>query len=291
MNSMTGYGLGESQNETYYFKVEIKSVNHRYCDLNLKMPRILFSKEDKIKRYLKETVSRGKVDVYINMTHLNSKDTALHVDLELAKKYYEASIKIKESLGLYDELSLGQILKMDGIVIPMEEEVNEEELETLLFEALSQARDHFMEMRAREGQHLKCDFEEKLSNIQKISERIAFRAPNVLKENEEKLRTKISQTVEENMLDLPRLTTEIALMFDKLSIDEEITRIDLHIKQFNDIMNSEETVGRKLDFLLQELNRETNTIGSKTTDMGILSDVVELKTEIEKLREQVQNIE
>lgn len=291
MNSMTGYGLGEFQNESYYFKVEIKAVNHRYCDVNLKMPRMLFSMEDKIKRYLKEVISRGKVDVYINMTHLNSKDTKLNVDMDLAKKYYEASKQIKEELGLTDDLSLGQILKLEGVIVPLEEENQEEELEKVLWQALSQARERFMQMRRREGENIRRDFEDKLSNIDKIAAQIRLRSPQVLGENESKLRERMAEAVEEHLLDLPRLTTEIALMLDKLSIDEEITRIYLHIKQFNDIMNADEAVGRKLDFLLQELNRETNTIGSKTMDVLTLSHVVELKTEIEKLREQVQNIE
>ncbi|MDO5715133.1 MAG: YicC/YloC family endoribonuclease [Tissierellia bacterium] len=291
MKSMTGYGLGEVENDNYYIKVEMKSVNHRYCDINLRMPRILFSIEDQVKRQIKERVSRGKIDVYINLTYLSSKGKTLEVDLDLAQKYYHAAQKIKDHLKLEDHITIGQLLRTDGIILEHEMEEGEEELHALVFEALEKALNAFLTMREREGENLKKDFKLKLNKIFEIANCIQKKAPKVLEENQEKLRLKIAENVKEDELDLPRLTTEIVLMMDKLSIDEEVTRLNLHIDQFNDIMSSSEPVGRKLDFLLQELNRETNTIGSKTSDMDILNWVVDLKTEIEKLREQIQNIE
>ncbi|WP_240649016.1 YicC/YloC family endoribonuclease [Anaerosphaera multitolerans] len=288
---MTGYGMGIASNDTYSIKVEMKSVNNRYCDIAIKLPKNLLSIEDKIKRIVKQNVNRGKIDVFINVDYINSKNVKIDINSALAEEYYNVLRKLNDQFNLDSEITLRDIYLMQGVIVSKSEEENTDEYFLLIEEALNQALKGFLGMREIEGENLKKDFEEKISKVYEISEAIKLRAPIALKENTEKLRSTISQNIDAENLDLARLTTEVAIMADKLSIDEEITRIFLHLEQFNDIINLKGAVGRKLDFLIQELNREVNTIGSKTGDIEILKNVVDLKSEIEKIREQVQNIE
>lgn len=291
MYSMTGYGMGEHSNEKFHVKVEIKSVNNRYCDIAIRLPKNLIALEDKIKREIRNSVSRGKIDVFINIENLESDNSEIDVDLDLAKQYFDAFTKLRENLNIKDEISLSDIYKMQGVITATAKDEDIEEYWNVLSVALNTAIKNFLEMRKTEGENLKLDIEEKLRNIKKSSEAINEKAPISLEENTNKLKENIKNNLKDENLDIQRLTTEVAIMCDKLSIDEEITRIFLHISQFNDIINLNEPVGRKLDFLIQELNREVNTVGSKSTDIEILNNVVNLKSEIEKIREQIQNIE
>lgn len=291
MYSMTGYGMGEHSNEKFHVKVEIKSVNNRYCDIAIRLPKNLIALEDKIKREIRNSVSRGKIDVFINIENLESDNSEIDVDLYLAKQYFDAFTKLRENLNIKDEISLSDIYKMQGVITATAKDEDIEEYWNVLSVALNTAIKNFLEMRKVEGENLKLDIEEKLRNIKKSSEAINEKAPISLEENTNKLKENIKNNLKDENLDIQRLTTEVAIMCDKLSIDEEITRIFLHISQFNDIINLNEPVGRKLDFLIQELNREVNTVGSKSTDIEILNNVVNLKSEIEKIREQIQNIE
>lgn len=291
MYSMTGYGMGEHSNEKFHVKVEIKSVNNRYCDIAIRLPKNLIALEDKIKREIRNSVSRGKIDVFINIENLESDNSEIDVDLDLAKQYFDAFTKLRENLNIKDEISLSDIYKMQGVITATAKDEDIEEYWNVLSVALNTAIKNFLEMRKVEGENLKLDIEEKLRNIKKSSEAINEKAPISLEENTNKLKENIKNNLKDENLDIQRLTTEVAIMCDKLSIDEEITRIFLHISQFNDIINLNEPVGRKLDFLIQELNREVNTVGSKSTDIEILNNVVNLKSEIEKIREQIQNIE
>ena len=291
MRSMTGYGMGQFQNKNIYFKVEIKSVNSRYSEFNIRMPKTLIAFEDRVRKILKEEISRGKVDVYINYNFLSQSDTNVVTDTHLAGEYLKALEKLRDELGLTSEISLRDIYTMEGVISTISNDDDKETLWEPLKSAVTIALNQFVEARKREGAALKADFEEKLKDITACAEFIRDKAPVVIEENTKKLRENIEKNLNKDELDLQRLTTEVAIMCDKLSIDEEIVRIFSHLLQFNDIINKYNSIGRNLDFMVQELNREVNTVGSKTGDIEILNKVVELKSHIEKLREQIQNIE
>lgn len=291
MRSMTGYGMGQFQNENIFFKVEIKSVNSRYSEFNIRMPKTLIAFEDRVRKLLKEEISRGKVDVYINYNFLSQSDTKVVTDAHLAGEYLKAFEDLRDELGLISEISLRDIYTMEGVISTISNDDDKEKLWEPLKSAVTIALNQFVEARELEGAALKADFEEKLKDITACAEFIRDKAPSVIEENTKKLRENIEKNLNKDELDLQRLTTEVAIMCDKLSIDEEIVRIFSHLLQFNDIINRYNSIGRNLDFLVQELNREVNTVGSKTGDIEILNKVVELKSHIEKLREQIQNIE
>lgn len=283
--------MGQFQNENIFFKVEIKSVNSRYSEFNIRMPKTLIAFEDRVRKLLKEEISRGKVDVYINYNFLSQSDTKVVADAHLAGEYLKAFEDLRDELGLISEISLRDIYTMEGVISTISNDDDKEELWEPLKSAVTIALNQFVEARELEGAALKADFEEKLRDITACAEFIRDKAPAVIEENTKKLRENIEKNLNKDELDLQRLTTEVAIMCDKLSIDEEIVRIFSHLLQFNDIINRYNSIGRNLDFLVQELNREVNTVGSKTGDIEILNKVVELKSHIEKLREQIQNIE
>lgn len=283
--------MGQFQNENIFFKVEIKSVNSRYSEFNIRMPKTLIAFEDRVRKLLKEEISRGKVDVYINYNFLSQSDTKVVADAHLAGEYLKAFEDLRDDLGLISEISLRDIYTMEGVISTISNDDDKEELWEPLKSAVTIALNQFVEARELEGAALKADFEEKLKDITSCAEFIRDKAPAVIEENTKKLRENIEKNLNKDELDLQRLTTEVAIMCDKLSIDEEIVRIFSHLLQFNDIINRYNSIGRNLDFLVQELNREVNTVGSKTGDIEILNKVVELKSHIEKLREQIQNIE
>lgn len=283
--------MGQFQNENIFFKVEIKSVNSRYSEFNIRMPKTLIAFEDRVRKLLKEEISRGKVDVYINYNFLSQSDTKVVADAHLAGEYLKAFEDLRDELGLISEISLRDIYTMEGVISTISNDDDKEELWEPLKSAVTIALNQFVEARELEGAALKADFEEKLKDITACAEFIRDKAPSVIEENTKKLRENIEKNLNKDELDLQRLTTEVAIMCDKLSIDEEIVRIFSHLLQFNDIINKYNSIGRNLDFLVQELNREVNTVGSKTGDIEILNKVVELKSHIEKLREQIQNIE
>lgn len=283
--------MGQFHNENIFFKVEIKSVNSRYSEFNIRMPKTLIAFEDRVRKLLKEEISRGKVDVYINYNFLSQSDTKVVADAHLAGEYLKAFEDLRDELGLISEISLRDIYTMEGVISTISNDDDKEELWEPLKSAVTIALNQFVEARELEGAALKADFEEKLKDITACAEFIRDKAPAVIEENTKKLRENIEKNLNKDELDLQRLTTEVAIMCDKLSIDEEIVRIFSHLLQFNDIINRYNSIGRNLDFLVQELNREVNTVGSKTGDIEILNKVVELKSHIEKLREQIQNIE
>lgn len=291
MKSMTGYGLSEFKNENYYIKIEIKSVNNRFLDINARLPRFLLFAEEELKSLIKQKLNRGKVDVFINFEFLNSDNVDLEIDYTLAKKYYDAGLFMSSKYDIQNDITTSKILSMPDVVNISDAEIDPDVVKSYLLKTADEAADGLISMREIEGSKLKEDFEVKLSNINQLVKKIQKRAPITLKDNEVKLRDRIDKYIEESEVEEARILTEIAILLDKLSIDEEITRLFIHVKSFNDIINSNGAVGRKLDFLLQEFNREANTIGSKSNDIETLNLVVELKSEIEKLREQVQNVE
>jgi uncharacterized protein (TIGR00255 family) len=289
---MTGYGKGESSNDSYRFKVEIKAVNHRYSDISIKIPRHISYLEEKIKKTIKDIISRGKVDVYINLEYINESAIDVKVDIPLAKAYKEALDNLTKELNIDDDIKLGNILNMSEVIKTEKKDLDEDIIWNTLKEALDIALDNIIEMRIAEGTELKNDILLKLDKIESDVKFIEERAPEVVLEYKEKLRERIKNLLDDNIsLDEERLCNEIVFFADKSSIDEEIVRLYSHIKQFRAILNEDVSVGRKLDFLIQELNREINTIGSKANDIIIAKYVVNIKSEIEKIREQIQNVE
>lgn len=289
---MTGYGRGEVTNDHYKFKVEIKAVNHRYNDILIKMPRHISYLEDTIKKIIKEKISRGKVDVYINLEYINESAIDVKVDIPLAKSYKMALETLTKELEIDDNIRLNNILSISEVVRTERKELKEDQIWNILREAVIMALDNIVSMRTLEGEELKKDILTKLENIECAAVVIQERSPNVVTEYKEKLRERIKNLLDDNIsLDEERILSEVVFFADRCSIDEELVRLGSHIKQFKTILNEDDSVGRKLDFLIQELNREVNTIGSKANDLVITNYVVDVKAEIEKIREQIQNIE
>ncbi len=290
--SMTGYGKGEYENELYRFKIEVKSVNHRYIDISVKSPRQISYLEETIKKQAKEYLIRGKIDIYINLEYLNESQIEVKIDSDLASSYYKAIEKLKKDLNLKDEIKLDNILNISDIVKTQNRDVDEDSVWEALSNALKIALEAISIMRLEEGKELKKDIILKIENIKTYIEVIEERAPEVVIEYKNKLNDRIKELIENTaILDKDRLSNEVAIFADKASIDEEIVRLNSHIKQLYLILDESGSIGRKLDFLIQEFNREINTIGSKSSDTIITAHVVELKSEIEKIREQIQNIE
>lgn len=291
MNSMTGYGLFEKKCEDFYIKVEMKSVNNRYLDMNVRMPGSIMYAEEAVRSFIKSKIKRGKLDVFINFEYLDSSQVEIDIDYELLNKYISISKELEEKYGLSSDLSFSKIMKDSNIVKAQKADFDGDYIKEELLKVLDEAAKDFLKSRAFEGEKIREDFKVKLDEVERLTYFIEERAPLSLKENENRLRERVAEFLQSSEVNEDRILTEIAIMLDKLSIDEEITRLKIHIQNFNDIINEEGPIGRKLDFLIQELNREANTIGSKSNDIEITSVVVMLKSEIEKLREQAQNVE
>ncbi|MDU3457605.1 MAG: YicC/YloC family endoribonuclease [Peptoniphilus harei] len=291
MNSMTGYGLFEKKCEDFYIKVEMKSVNNRYLDMNVRMPGSIMYAEEAVRSFIKSKIKRGKVDIFINFEYLDSSQVEIDIDYELLNKYISISKELEENYGLSSDLSFSKIMKDSNIVKAQKADFDGDYIKEELLKVLDEAAKDFLKSRAFEGEKIREDFKVKLDEVERLTYFIEERAPLSLKENENRLRERVAEFLQSSEVNEDRILTEIAIMLDKLSIDEEITRLKIHIQNFNDIINEEGPIGRKLDFLIQELNREANTIGSKSNDIEITSAVVMLKSEIEKLREQAQNVE
>lgn len=291
MNSMTGYGLFEKKCEDFYIKVEMKSVNNRYLDTNVRMPGSIMYAEEAVRSFIKSKIKRGKLDVFINFEYLDSSQVEIDIDYELLNKYISISKELEENYGLSSDLSFSKIMKDSNIVKAQKADFDGDYIKEELLKVLDEAAKDFLKSRAFEGEKIREDFKIKLDEVERLTDFVEERAPISLKENENRLRERVAEFLQSSEVNEDRILTEIAIMLDKLSIDEEITRLKIHIQNFNDIINEEGPIGRKLDFLIQELNREANTIGSKSNDIEITSAVVMLKSEIEKLREQAQNVE
>lgn len=290
--SMTGFGRGEFVNELFKIKVEIKGVNHRYSDINIKMPRHISYLEERVKKTVKEKISRGKIDIYINVDYINESAIDIKVDIPLAKSYKGTLEKLTNELGIEDNIRLFNILSMPEIVKIEKKELDEDTVWQYLSTALSDALNDILNMKTVEGKSMKDDMLSKLEAIETMINEIELRSPFIVSEYKERLKERISEILDKDIeLDENRLMFEIALFADKSNINEEIVRLKSHIDQFRTIVDEDDVVGRKLDFLIQEMNRETNTIGSKANDLVISKNVVTIKSEIEKIREQVQNIE
>lgn len=290
--SMTGFGRGESSDDSYNLKIEIKTVNHRYNDINIKMPRHMNYLEESMKKTVKNKISRGKVDVYVNLEYIDGAPIDIKADMDLARSYKETLESINRELNLSGDIRINNILSMSDIIKTEKKEIDEESLWKVVEESLSIAVDDIMSMKLREGKELENDMVSHLKEIEDILIGVEDRSPIVVNEYKEKLNARINDLLDKDMIvDEEKLSQEVAYFADKSNINEEIIRLASHINQFEKILEEEETVGRKLDFLIQEMNREINTIGSKVNDIEIATSVVDIKSEIEQIREQVQNVE
>jgi uncharacterized protein (TIGR00255 family) len=292
MKSMTGFGRGESEKNGIRIVVEMKSVNNRYLDPNIKMPRMLKFAEESVKRTIKKHLQRGRIETYINMDMDTEAFTKVSVDNTLADAYYYALEALKERFNMEEVTRLDHLLRFNDIIQVEQSQAEEELLQEVLLEATDEAVKNLSEMRGVEGNHLQADIQGYLDEVALLTNTIADRAPLVVKEYKVKLETRLVELLDQKIeLDPAKIANEVAFFADRADINEEITRLNSHMKQFTDVIQKNEAVGRKLDFILQEMNRETNTIGSKSNDVGITETVIEIKSYLEKVREQVQNIE
>lgn len=290
IKSMTGFGRGEFSQGTSTFSVDVRSVNHRYCDVSVRMPRPMSMMEEKVREFVSERISRGKVDVYINYSTFGQ-SSQVKLDTSLAKAYVDSLNTLKEMFQIQDDISLSLLTRFSDIMSLETVEQDMEELWLILKEALEIAFNALIEMRKREGGRLKNDLLEKIVDVRALVENMKEKSSGIVDEYKNKLYDRIKELIKEIPIDENRLLTEVAIFADKTSIDEEIVRLESHMEQFRKALNSDGPVGKKLDFIIQEMNREVNTIGSKITDLEVLNNVISIKTEIEKIREQVQNIE
>jgi len=291
IKSMTGYGKGESAHEAGRFTVEVRCVNHRYGEVTVKLPRVLMQFENEIKKRVAEKLVRGKIDVFIQVENAISLGVPT-ANLPLARGYLKAFGTIREALGLHGEVDLSLIASQrDVVTVAAEAEASLDAIPEELVAALDEALRRVDEMRLFEGESLLADFLKRREMLAQLIERVAARSPCVVSEYAARLKERINLLCSDSGLPEERLALEVALLADKCDITEELVRLASHLRQFDETLTRNEPVGRKLDFLLQEINREVNTVGSKANDAQIAACVVELKAELEKIREQVQNIE
>ena len=291
IRSMTGYGRDQQLLHGRSITVEIRSVNHRYFEFSCRAPRGCAFLEDRLKRSLQSAISRGKVEVSLTLQTIESRHTSVAVDHALAGQYLTALRALGEEYSLPDDLTLSSVARLPDVFTLCRDEEDEEELAADVLQVLQNALDRFVAMREAEGERLRADV---LSRVVTMEEHLSFveeRSPQTVMEYRARLTAKLTELLNGAVPDEARILTEAAIVADRLAVDEETVRLRSHFAQLRRIMESTEPVGRKLDFLVQEMNRETNTIGSKCSDTAIAGHVVEMKSEIEKIREQIQNIE
>lgn len=292
VKSMTSFGRASSTQESkHLFSVEMKSVNHRYLDVNVKMPKSMISLEEEIRKLINKSLSRGKVDVFINLKGNSEGNGVAKVNLDLAKSYLKCLMDIEESLGVRNDITINQISRYPEVITIMEEEDSIEEIFKAIKPLIEESILMMEGMRKVEGEKLKEDIFIKLSEIEVLVEEIAKIADKVPRAYKIKLEERLKKLLDGVEIDESRIALEIAVIADKASVDEEITRLHSHIHQLRKTFEENETIGRKLDFIIQEMNREANTIASKSSDVHMTNIVINIKNLIEKMREQVQNIE
>lgn len=291
LSSMTGYGRYEQIDENRKIVIDIRSVNHRYSDVTVKLPRTYGYLEDKIREYTLGKVSRGKVDVFLYIENYKNDDKAVLLDENLCMNYYSLLCEIKEKCGIKADVTVSDMTRFSDIFVTRQQEEDKEQVWQMILSCLEPAMEDFLAMRRREGERLLHDLKEKAERIRALTAEVERLAPKVAEEYAAKLSERMKELLGEFQADEGRLLTEVGILADRVCINEELVRLKSHFTGLDEILAQDEPVGRKLDFLVQELNRETNTIGSKANDKDITKLVVEMKSEIEKLREQIQNVE
>ena len=290
IRSMTGYGRENISKNDREYQIEIKSVNHRYLDISVKMPRQLSYLEDAIKKEISSKVKRGKIDVFITFNNNSLEGRKIKINTELAHAYIEELKQLAKKEKILSDIQVTEISKYPD-VLNIQNEQEDDKLKEEVIEVLNDAIDNFISMRQVEGSKISEDLLKRLDYIQEKVTEISKLSTGLIEEYVVKLETRIKEILKDQEIDKQRLAQEVVIYADKCSVEEEITRLNSHILQFKNLLNSDEAVGKKLDFIVQEMNRETNTIGSKANNLNITNKVIDLKTEIENIREQIQNIE
>ncbi len=288
---MTGFGKSELTQDGRKISVEMKSVNNRFLDINIRQPRFMLAYEETVRKFLKERLTRGRIDVFINYSSEREDSKEVRVDIGLVSAYLRTGRQIAEMAGIENDLTVSQIMRMPDAVNYEEKEDDAAAIERLLLEVLGRAVTELQAARTREGEVLKKDISKRLEMLTGIAGEINAKEKTVVEEYRQKLKDRLNELMQNATLDDQRLAQEVAIYADKANITEEIVRIKSHVKQFFKLAEEQTAQGRNMDFIVQELNREFNTIGSKSQDTGIVNAVLAAKGEVEKIREQIQNIE
>ena len=291
IKSMTGYGRQKGENERREVQVEIKSVNHRYLDLNVKVPRIYSFLEEPIKTAVSAAVARGKVDIYLSITAKEGGDVKVSPNLALAGEYLRALEQVRDTYSLKDDISVMELAHMPDLLTVAREEPDAEEVKAQVLEVLGRALEEYNAMRRTEGERLCEDIARRGQEIGKMVDQVEQSSPQSVEEYRQKIAQRMTEILGDSDIAEQRILAEAALFADKVSVTEEVVRLRSHLSQLQKMVQGDAPVGRKLDFLVQELNREANTIGSKANDYELAQIVIEIKAEIEKIREQIQNLE
>ncbi len=291
VKSMTGYGRATETLNKRGITVEVKSVNHRFLDCTVKTPRAYIFLEDPVKSAVSTYVNRGKTDVFITIDNSEAENVNVKINESLLRGYMDVFAKLKEEYGVRDDVSVTSIVRIPDMMSVEKQDDDIDELTADVVKVLNAALDNHTEMRINEGKKLAEDILGRLDFLENMAEQVEIRSPKRVEEYREKLEARMCEVLESAMIEPQRILTEAAIFADKIAVDEETVRLRSHIAQFREMIDNGGAIGRKLDFLVQELNREVNTIGSKSNDLEMTSIVVDMKSEIEKIREQVQNIE
>ncbi|MBQ3841353.1 MAG: YicC family protein [Ruminiclostridium sp.] len=291
IRSMTGFGRDHRIIDGREYLVEIRSVNSRYYEFNAKLPRQYMFLEEKLKSLVKAGISRGKVEVSLSIYNIGTSETSVSVNEGVVENYLNVLRAAGDKFGLTDDLTVSTIFRMTDAFCVVRAEADEDKIWVAVKETAEAALARFISMRETEGAKMKDDILEKLSNVEKMTEKVCEYAPETVTAYREKLFTKMQEILENKQIDEQRILLEAGIYAEKIAVDEETVRLKSHFVQFRDMMNADEPIGRKLDFLVQEINREVNTTGSKAQDLRVTRLVVDMKSEIEKIREQIQNIE
>ena len=290
IQSMTGYGRGVSRSDAGQVTAEMKAVNHRYCELQSRCPRRFAPLEERLRSYLTEALGRGKIDLYIKTEQGEESGADLHINKALARRYREEIRNLAEELDLAMDFGVSGLIAIPGVLSTEEREEAPEELWLVLREAVDGALAQLTDMRKAEGERLALDFSARLDGLETLRAELLAHSDTVVEHYRQRLTARIGELMGQQPVDENRLVQEVAMFADRACIDEELVRLDSHFRQFRALLASDEPVGRKLDFLCQEIHREVNTVGSKANDSAMTKIVVEMKSEVEKLREQVQNV-
>lgn len=290
IKSMTGYGKANISKNLREYQVEVKSVNHRYLDVSVKMPRSLSYLEEEIKKAVSAKVTRGKVDVFITFNNNSLEGREIKINTEIARMYIKELRDLAESEGIVADIPVTEISKLPD-VLTIQNNQDDETIKNELLEVTNKAIENLVGMRQVEGEKIAQDLLARIQDIEEKVKKISSLSTGLIDEYVVKLNTRIKELLQNQEIDEARLAQEVVIYADKCSIEEEVTRLNSHIYQFRELLNTNEAVGKKLDFMIQEMNRETNTIGSKANNLEITNEVINMKTQLENIREQVQNIE
>ena len=290
IKSMTGFGKSTLATESKEYQVEIKTINHRFADISVKMPRVLSYLEEDVKKEILKQISRGKIEVFITYSNSSSEDNEVKINTEIAKLYINELRNLAQAEGLQSNIEVTEIAKFPD-VLKIKSNNDDEKIKEELLEVVKNATKNLVNMRTAEGEKIEQDLNDRLNDIETKTFEISKLSTGLIEDYVVKLENRIKDLLKTEEIDKSRLAQEVVIYADKCSVEEEITRLKSHISQFRKMLESDGAIGKKIDFLIQEMNRETNTIGSKANNLEITNNVIEIKTQLEDIREQIQNIE